>query len=106
MRDFPEKDWKIIRKLKDELLERFCNRVLKEISENIENGGNSSHQTYLSLWKIMKREDDILGSMFDDLKRSTAIYKIAAWKKHDLITAIEFNQFSDDTKDSVNLIIS
>lgn len=97
MREIPEKDWKIARKLKDELLQRFCNEALKKIKLLIKNQGDDSHKAYLDLWEIMTQKDKELSSIFDDLKRSTAFFKIATWKSKGLLTDTEFNQFSDQT---------
>ena len=106
MRNIPEKDWKVIRKLKDELLERFCEKTINRIKHIIDNQGNSSYKTYLDLWKTMNQEDKKLSSMFDDLKRSTAINKITVWKRNSLISEDEFNLFSSETKELVEKLLS
>ncbi len=104
MRQFPEKDWKKIRKLKDQLLHKFCDSALDKLKPIIENREQGSHKAYLDLWNVLNKEDDELSLMFDDLKRSTAFYKLAAWKKNGLISEEEFSQFSDETQNVVNLL--
>lgn len=106
MKEFPEKDWKVLRKLEDKLLQRFCNNALDKIKPVIENRGNDSHEAYSSLWEIMHREDKELATMFDDLKRSTAFFKLAAWKRNGLLSDTEFSEFSNETKDFVKTMLS
>ena len=53
--------------------------------------------THLQLWKLLKEEDREISIMFDDLKRSNAIHKLAAWKHNDIISEERFAEFSDET---------
>ena len=40
--------------------------------------------------------------MFDDIKRSNAILKLAAWKHNGAISNESFATFSDETQQTVN----
>ena len=104
MQDIPEQDWKIIRKLKDKLLQKACDNILAKLKSIIADKQSNSHKTYLDLWKTLKKEDQELGLMFDDVKRSTALFKLATWKSSGLITDIDFEQFSEETKNKINII--
>ncbi len=106
MRQFPERDWKILRELKDGLLQQYCNEILDKLEPVVKNRGDDSHKAYLRLWKVMKREDKELSALFDDLKRSTAFFKIAEWRRSGLLTDDEFDRFSDETRQVVNLLAS
>ncbi len=105
MRQIPEKDWKKIRKLKDQLLQKFCDRALDKLKSVIDSRDQGSHKAYLELWKVLNVEDDELALMFNDLKRSTAFYKLAAWKKSSLLSEEDFSQFSNETQNVINLLL-
>ena len=104
MRSIPEIDWKKLRAMKDKLLQIACERIFEKVATVIEGRGSESHKAYLNLWKTLKKEDDELSTMFDDLKRSNAIYKIAAWKRNGLIGDEDLKQFSEETQESINII--
>lgn len=86
MSDISEKDWKIIRSMKDRILNLACERILAKISKIIKNEGDHAHARYLELWKMLRSENEDIAIMFDDLKRSNALIKLAKWKFHGLIT--------------------
>jgi len=50
--DIPERDWKLLRKMKDEKLDRVCKTILTEVEAEIQSGRNKNHKSYLNVWKI------------------------------------------------------
>ena len=100
----PEKDWKKLRSLKDAALNIACERILLKIGALIEERGANSHQYYLKLWKIIRSEDKEIALMFDDLKRSTAIFKLAMWKNNGLLSGDDFKEFTDETQERIKSI--
>ena len=100
-----EKDWKIIRSMKDRILNLACCRIMSNVSMIIENDKDNAHAKYLELWEMLTNEDNNIALMFDDLKRSNAITKLAKWKMHDLITDEEMLQFSKETQEKVRILI-
>ena len=106
MRQIPEKDWKVLRKLKDGLLQNFCNEALAKLEPIVVNPGPDAHKAYLQLWKVLNKEDKELSLLFDELKRSTAFYKLAAWRSHGLLSDKDFDQFSEETKEVVDFLTS
>lgn len=106
MRQIPERDWKILRTLKDPLIQKYCDEILNELDSIIQNRGNKSHKDYLEIWKILEKRDSELSSLFDDFKRSTAFFKLASWKSHGLITKSDLSKFSNETKEMIKLINS
>ena len=73
MPDIKEKDWKNVRSLRDDVLDRACQRILLKVSEIIDDEDKSAHERYLELWKTLKTEDKDIAFMFDNPRRSTAI---------------------------------
>lgn len=92
-----ESDWKVLRRLKDAALQRFCERALAAIRRADDVGG-TAHERYLRLYRVVQDEDRDLGDIFDDLKRSNAVSRLAAMRHAKLITDEEFGQFSDELR--------
>lgn len=105
MKDIPEKDWKIIRSLKDSALDIASKRILEKSSRIIEDNDKNAHARYLDLFKTIHNEDDQIGHMFNDLKRSTAIFKLSLWKFHDLISEEDMKSISQETQKKVDSLI-
>ena len=100
----PEKDWKKLRALKETAIKIACERIFYKINTLIESRGSESHKYYLKLWKVMKAEDKKIALMFDDLKRSTAIFKLSMWKRNGILSDDDFEEFTEETQQRVDSI--
>lgn len=105
-RQFPEKDWKLLRQLAPVALERFCGRVLREATAVANAPGKTNHKRYLELYKLMKEQDRDLASAFNDDRRSTALHKLARIYSLGLLTEDEFGAFSEETRDTALFLAS
>ena len=85
MKPIREKDWKLLRSMKDEKLALFCDRVFDRLDDIIRNKGPESHKAYKRLWKTLRSEDHKIADMFDELKRSNALQKLGAWRRYELL---------------------
>jgi hypothetical protein len=105
-RQISESDWRLLRTLQPIALERFCRRVLDEVA-GLTSGddGRSNHDRYLALFDLVKKQDKELAVTFDDLRRSTAFFRIAAMRHRKLLTDEEFAQFGEETRDVVELML-
>ncbi|WP_027360660.1 hypothetical protein [Desulforegula conservatrix] len=101
MTNIPENDWKIIRSMKDEMLNKACNTIFDKIKSIIDSKGNESHKAYLQVWHTINNEDKEIGAMFDDLKRSNAVLKLARWKINGLIDDEDLKKFGKETRDKI-----
>jgi hypothetical protein len=101
MNDIREKDWKLARSMKKRVLDLACKRILEKASKLIESDNESSHAKYLELWALMRDEDQQIGSMFNNFKRSAAIQQISLWQHHGLITNEEFSLFTPETRERI-----
>ena len=104
MNNIIEKDWKQLRKLKDEKLQIACEEIFSKINSIIEKNSQDSHKAYLKLWKVMKEEDRKISDMFDDLKRSNAVLKLAYWRRHGLLTENDLKKFTDETQNRIDVL--
>ena len=97
MSDIPEQDWKKIRSLKDKILNAVCADILDEINKEYMNKGNKNHKAYLKTWDIINTKDKDIADMFNDLRRSNAIFKLALWYKKGYLTDNEAKEFTAQT---------
>jgi hypothetical protein len=105
MNKITESDWKKLRSLKDDALDLACERIFEKIKKITDGRKGQEHKAYLNLWKLIKSEDHEISIMFDDLKRSNAFYKLAAWRLNNVISAEDFSEFSDETKQAIELLM-
>lgn len=104
MRVISETDWKILRSLKNSALNKACAQILNDVAQIVQKGDGREHEAYLKLWKLIQRQDDLIASMFDDFKRTTALYKVAAWQRHGLLSEVDLALFSEETQEIVRII--
>jgi hypothetical protein len=100
-----ESDWKLFKPLREAALERFCQRVLDDVKRIAADTERTQHERYLAIWQLLKEEDKDLVRAFDFLRRSTALMQIAAFRSRGLVTDEEFNRFSEETREIVNILL-
>jgi hypothetical protein len=102
-RSISERDWKVFRELRLIALERLCDKILGEAKAEIEGPGKSSHEKYLSLYKLLEQHDDDVARGFNDLRRSTALMQIGIIHSMGLFTGEELRRFSPETIQVIEL---
>jgi hypothetical protein len=100
--DIPERDWKHLRTVKAAALERFCERVLQECAGVLAETDLTAHERYLKLFKLIDRRDDELAGAFDDLRRSTAIFRLMTMRSLGVVTDEEMEGFTPETRSTVD----
>jgi hypothetical protein len=101
VRAIPETDWKQLRALKTRALNDACARILDAVAQLVPNRDGREHEAYCALWGLIQTQDDVMASLFDDVKRSTALYKRAAWQRHGLVTESDLAWFTEETQATV-----
>jgi hypothetical protein len=104
MSGIPEQDWKRLRALKDKKLNEICADILSEINHEIKNKEDQNHKAYLKVWEIVDKRDDDIADMFNDLRRSNAVFKLALWKKKGYLSDKELNEFTESTRSTIEAI--
>ncbi|UCH93903.1 MAG: hypothetical protein JSV88_27055 [Candidatus Aminicenantes bacterium] len=100
-----ESDWKYLKKLKPALLERACANINKEAKLILENKENrDQYQVYMAIYDHYQKKDDIIDVCFNDYRRSTAKQKILNLFKYGILSELELQGFSDDTKEFVEIM--
>ena len=102
-REISEPDWKVFRRLREIALERFCQRVLSEITCVAADTSKSAHERYLAVFKLITQRDEHLASAFDNPRRSAALLQLLCIQSHKLLTDDEMSQFSAETREAVKV---
>jgi hypothetical protein len=102
--EFPESDWKTFSELRLVALERFCKRVLDEVSRCPLNTEQSYHQRYLELFHWLGERNDELAKAFDDPRRSQMLWQLAAIYAYGLLKPDEFARFTQHTRERIQLL--
>lgn len=97
-RDIQESDWKVLKKLHEVALNRFCQRALSDIENIVADTLRTPHQRYIALYETVQRRDKDLAKVFDNPSRSKAFLQIAALRSRHLIENEEFLRFSEETR--------
>ena len=96
-----EADWRIFRELRELALERFCERILKEIRKLSENGG-SYHEVYGEIYTLVHKRDKQIAAAFDDARRSRMLEQLMQICRMGLLAPDEIARFSEITQDWVS----
>jgi hypothetical protein len=103
--DIAEADWKTLRKLHPILLDRFCRRILDEVTGITANPEKTSHERYLAVWSLLRDRDQDIEDAFNDMRRSRAFFRICGMRSLGLMTDDELAQFSDSMSSAVRSFI-
>ncbi|HEX2886087.1 hypothetical protein, partial [Vineibacter terrae] len=76
-------------------------RTLGEVQALCAETDKTNHQRYLALWDLIRKRDDALAEAFDDLRRSTAAWRLTAMRQLGLLTDEELGRFTEETRKSV-----
>ena len=58
----------------------------------------------MEIWKLLKKEDKKIAAVFNDQRRSNAIFKIAALRSYGYLSDEEMKGFSTETQEKVKII--
>jgi hypothetical protein len=105
VRTIAEADWKVLRRLHHLALERFCERVLAEIEQVMQNRTHSAHQRYLEIFRIVEQRDRNIARLFNDPRRSQALTMLTGIRSEGLLTDDEFSALSPETRNAIELLL-
>ena len=105
-REIKESDWKLFRRFHKITLERFCERVLREVRSATTEHSESYHDCYLKVFALIRDRDKIIATAFDDVSRSKAFVLLANIKQQGLLTEEELMQFSPEARNAIEAIES
>ena len=105
MDDIAPADWKVFKTVRAVALERFCERVLADVTRIAADAAKTKHQRYLAIYQLTRERDAEINPIFDTVRRSTAIRQIVAFRLNDLLTPEELSQFSQELISRVEKIL-
>jgi hypothetical protein len=76
--------------------------VLADVEKISESSEKSFHERYLEVYRLIRERDKELASMFDDVRRSTAIIELLQIRRYGLLTDAEYQEFSEETRKIVD----
>jgi len=77
---------------------------MDRIQTTINSPQQNAHQKYLDVWRIIRKDGELLSVLFDTWSRSNASIMFMGWVNHGLMTEGEFDLFSDETKEIVSFL--
>ena len=97
-RDFPERDWKHLRVVHAQALQRFCAQTLAESQGVLSDDARTPHERYIALYMVIRQRDAEMARLFNDLRRSTAALHLAGLVPSGLVTAEELAGFLEGAR--------
>jgi hypothetical protein len=104
-RSISEADYKLFRRLQSVALDRFCQRILTEIAHIGSSTGQTAHERYLAIYRLIERRDREMADAFNGPRRSTAWQQLACIQGHELLTEEEMSRFSPETQAVMQLFL-
>jgi hypothetical protein len=99
--DIKESDWRTLRRLQPLALERFCKRVLDEIESVRHDSARTFHHRYLDIYRIVEQRDREMASIFNDVRRSNAMVKLALMRSSGLLEEPEIASCAKKTRAAI-----
>jgi hypothetical protein len=101
--NFPESDWKNWSRLAPILLNRFCDSVVAHAAKfSIESG--TGHERYLACYRFIDESNQKIADVFNNRRRSNALFQIAAAVTNEIMSAEDLASFSEETRERVRVI--
>ena len=96
--DIRESDWKVFKAVHAVAQERFCERILSEVTRLAGDVSTGSHERYLLVYELVQQRNDDIATAFDDFRRSTALRQLGIMRSRGLVTDEEFARFSPEVQ--------
>jgi len=98
MNTIPERDWKYLRSINDELLQRYCEKANQKSNLILYNPSLDSYERYKQLFNHVEDSDERLARCFDDWRRSTIFTRLLMIIEESLLSDTEFQNLSSETQ--------
>lgn len=101
MHKIPEADWKKLRSLHETTLSKACAQILDTAGTILDKRADREHDAYLELWQLLQEQNEETSRMFDDFRRSTALFNLAGWYGRGLVSDADLATFSTETQRTI-----
>jgi hypothetical protein len=102
----PESDWRHFKRVHENLLERYCARVLDDLIAVTKTTNGTAHERYIRAYKLIENRNEEMARAFDDFRRSTAVMQLAIMRRMGLLSDKDLSVFSAETRDQVRGVAS
>jgi hypothetical protein len=96
-----EADWKVLRTVHPLALERYCDRVLREVEQVVQDNSKGTHERYRDLFELIRNRDGEIARLFNDPRRSTALIMLVGLHAEGLLTDDEVSRLTPDTRAAI-----
>ena len=103
--DVNEKDWKLFRKNLPDWQENYIERLIKEYTEFLKGDGLASDK-FWELEKRIKTDKKNPGVLLQDVRRSNYLMHLASLVRCEVISMDDLKDFSDETRETIERMIS
>ncbi len=97
-----EPDWQTFKKLHSILLDRFCVRHLEQIDELLGQPNLPPLERFQQVTQMVAEQMQETQFMFDDMRRSTARFKIYAWYRAGLLGEADLAEFTQEMQEHLD----
>ena len=104
--NIPEADWRRFKEVHAKSVERFCSRILKEVTAASQSTEGTAHDRYLKIFELINQRNQEMAQAFDDFRRSTAVMQLGIMRRMKLLTDEELSLFSEQTRTHIQSIAS
>ena len=80
-----ESDWKKFKKIKEKALDKYCSKVLAQLTEIATDEQGTAHERYLKIYEQIHKDDKEMARLFDDHRRSIAGLQLMALRAAGLV---------------------
>jgi hypothetical protein len=101
MSSVPEKDWKLFRKIQNELIAKACELIFVKVEDIAKNREGIEHKSYLELYDLIQVEDAKIAEMFNNPTRNNILLKLVSLKSYGIFSEEQFQMFSQETQDRI-----
>jgi hypothetical protein len=93
-----ESDWKLFSRLSETALDRYCARVLSELTAVAADNSKTNHERYGAIYGLIHDRNKELAHAFDGTSRSKALLQLANICRLGPLTDEEMSRFSPETR--------
>ena len=105
MLEIKESDWKVLRRVHQLAVERFCQRVLNEVTGVLRDNARSCHERCRRIFEIVRERDREIARIFDNPRRSQGLTMLAQMRHEGLLTEEEFSSLSAEARDAIEMML-
>ncbi|MBX7104585.1 MAG: hypothetical protein K1X57_10925 [Gemmataceae bacterium] len=105
-RDIGEADWKRFRGLHPDARSRYYAGALAKVRAVLSSQHTTDVERFTTLARLVDHQTHEGSHLFDDFRRSTAVFQLACWRSEGLVTDDEFATFTPETRSAIEQIQS